>query len=291
MTLIYSHKTNLHVLNTIKEDCVQWFVDLNIALFYPDTAEKTTETAIPSSFAEWAIKNPEITTSISKVYDDLKQKSELIARAAEKNKKIPTPQEYQELTTLFNEFFYSLIRLEKDFILENQGVDASTGLRHASLLNQDLQRELNRLERQGKTFAFALLKIDNFSEKPEGEAALILTKISDIIKRNLRSYDDAYYSPDGEFFITMKQTTQAGGTTVMGRIIGQFKTVMTVLRPDDTSSNIRSCVAQPTPGEPIDDLIKKLEFELAMYKSDENSILEHREISELERFLQDKEAG
>ena len=70
-----------------------------------------------------------------------------------------------------------------------------------------LRRSLDRLSRQGKAFSVAIARIDHFEKLSQGltkeQLEECLQWLAAIIKKCLRSFDDAYRLENGEFILSL----------------------------------------------------------------------------------------
>ncbi|MCK6418457.1 MAG: GGDEF domain-containing protein, partial [Alphaproteobacteria bacterium] len=145
--------------------------------------------------------------------------------------------------------------------------------------------------RQGKPFSLALIRINHFDRfmkfLPEREAKEALMRVVDLVKRNLRSYDDAYYLDDGTFAMSLKQTTQVGAAKALARMKNELEDMNSVYSLDGirTSLTLSSCVAEPVPENDVQDLVRGL-MEQIKRTGEGDVVVQYQEVSPLQRFLQ-----
>jgi diguanylate cyclase (GGDEF)-like protein len=156
----------------------------------------------------------------------------------------------------------------------------------------ELERELERRARRGRPFSLALASIDNFDiireHATEEQLKTILATLGRLIHKCIRSFDDGYRSGEAEFIMSLKHADAAGGATAINRLrsyLDQEK--MTV--PDGAGNMVlltmSYCVAEPVPGDTLDDLMKNMRLDLERYREDGNTSLQYYEQSPLARLI------
>ena len=215
---------------------------------------------------------------------------------AKEQQKKPEYKQFRELITLFEEFTFQVRRLEKDFLIDGSGFDLLTGLRNKALLVPDVFREMDRLARQGKSFCLALACIDRFDgilkASPKDESDGYIKLLASLIKLSVRSFDDAYYMGDGVFALCLKQTDINGGFSAFERLRKELEYQKIVIQSENGEKkplSMSCCIAEPVNGDDVDDLIQSLSDDLVGSEDDNvDSVLRYRELSALERYVQDK---
>jgi GGDEF domain-containing protein len=155
---------------------------------------------------------------------------------------------------------------------------------------KDLEREMERRSRRGKPFSLALVRIDRYDEIREmqnvDEHARLLMTLANMIRKCLRSFDDAYRSGEGEFIMSLKHADISGGTAALNRLrrlLEEEKIVIGVAFP----LSLSGCVAEPMPGDDLSLLLGNMRHDLGRYGEHGGAALEYHEISPLQRFVED----
>ncbi len=204
---------------------------------------------------------------------------------------IHTPEKFP---SAFNAFINRLIKIEQDVLLAATGIDVQTGLKHRTVMRQEIEREMERLAREGKAFSIALVQISGFDmlkEKcEEGEEGIYEKSVADILKATLRSFDDAYYVGGGAFVLTLKQSESVGGVKAMQRlkVILDTKDIEIKTSRGAVGHVSLTCrVAEPVQGDDVEDIIQNLIMDIEKTGDEESTVFEYQEMSPLQRLAQD----
>ncbi len=302
MSLNYDLDTHLKALETVLDEYTEWFLQVTRLIFYPahDHNGRGQVYSRPQSFEAWAqaeqnsgsIK-PGVMNGIRNLHGDLTERADVLINESLKTKAPPPYDEYHKLSVLFEEFTGHMRRLEEDMLLEDSGVDALTGLRSKDVMEKDIKREMDRLARQGKAFAVALVRIDNFegSGKTQDESDECVKSVAEMIKRSMRSFDDAYRLDEGMFVLSLKQTGTSGGIRALKRLRNEIDKTNATQKVNGqvVPLSFSSCIGEPSEAEDILAFLENLKKYLASYKSDEGSVLEYFELSPLQRYIREKD--
>lgn len=132
------------------------------------------------------------------------------------------PEDYEAVIGKFQGFMAGIRRLERAFAVAASGLDVLTGLRSRVGLAEDIGREIDRFQRNGRPFCLAIADIDHFKRinDTHGHDAgdLVLAATADVISRHIRSFDDAYRLGGEEFLICLKETTLEDARKVIERL-------------------------------------------------------------------------
>ncbi len=197
----------------------------------------------------------------------------------------------------YQNFFLSLRALERDCVLEDNGLDYLTGLNSKSVLIRDIEKELERLSRKGQAFSMALIQIEQYddilSQMSDTSSLQNTRKVAELVKDSIRSFDEAYRSGPGEFFVLLKQADISGGLAALARLRNNLeKEEITIeLQGKEVPLSLSCCVAEPVEQDVAEDLLKNLRSDLKKGKGKDNGqgqILEYHEISPLQRYLQEE---
>ncbi|MEJ0062389.1 MAG: diguanylate cyclase [Alphaproteobacteria bacterium] len=132
------------------------------------------------------------------------------------------PEDYDAVAAKFHAFITGIRRLERAFAVAASGLDLLTGLRSRVGMDEDLQREINRLQRTNQPFCLAIADIDHFKSVNDtyghDMGDQVLAAAADVISRQIRSFDDAYRLGGEEFLICLKETGIDAARQVVERL-------------------------------------------------------------------------
>jgi len=276
-----------------------WFHDLLYKIFYSDVITVNKEIQKPLSFAKWTAQaqskgdvQPEVIEKLSRVHNELiENASKLMAIAG--NVK-PDYVSFKNFMTIYEEFQFFIRRLETDFVHEDSGYDVFTGLRSVKLLYPDVEKELQRLARQGRNFCLVVARIDHFSELSQSiavnEVDGYVKLVAEILKISIRTYDDAYYFGDGEFILCLKQADADGGISALERIRDELEQqkIECLIQGVKTLLSMSCCISEPIETDRAEDIVQNLREFLAVSNKKTDSIFEYFELSPLQRFIREE---
>lgn len=304
MALHYDLNTDLKALDAVLDDYTGWFLQVTGRIFYPREIldNKGQLFTCPPSFEAWR-SNAEKTgavpadmlQSMRNLHDDLCARSEQLMQNALREKSPPPYDEFIKLTVLFEEFAGRLRRYEVDRMLDDSGIDSLTGLRSISAMEKDIKREMERLSRQGKAFAMALVRIDDFetirAAVSREELEKSIRTVSALVKKCMRSFDDAYYGDNGMFILSLKQTGTPGGIKALKRLKRDTDELNLTYKNKgtDVPITLSSCIGEPGEKEDVMVFFENLKKDLDIYRQNQGAVLEYFELSPLQRFIRDKE--
>lgn len=261
----------------LAEEYGVWYAQTVRAIFYPqDTAQKPSTPTLVDAL-------PDIHDRIKKsgVIERLKVSQESLHDMADKMLSaggVPVVATFDSFWQTYEGFSSQLRRVEKDMVLSDFGIDMQTGLRSATVMMTELARELERRSRKGQPFSVAMLRIDDPVLRGDEKT---LGFVARAVQKTIRTFDDAYISGDGEFLISLKHSDAAGGL----RFVTRFKDALG--NGEEVNFTVSSCVAEPLPGDELDDLLKNVRADLEDIASQARGATgQHEEISPLNRFLQ-----
>lgn len=300
MSLTYKNNKMWAATLPVLEEHTEWFHGLVKSLFYAGEVDVGSLLGKPTSFAQWVSFaerdesiQPEMLERLSVLHSDLFSTSDSLLQSVQQSGQKPSYKSFNTFMTLYEEFLSNVRRLEKDLLLEGNGYDLFTGLRSSKLLSVDVARELDRLARHGKGFCLALARIDNFSVMKENaqksELDAYIRLVSDLIKLSVRSFDDAYYMPDNEFALCLKQTDITGGVSALERLRKELE--RQGIQYNDGAGfkplSISCCIAEPVAGDDVSQLIANLRADLKLSDAAQSdTVLKYHEMSPLQRFMQ-----
>ena len=176
----------------------------------------------------------------------------------------------------FEIYLKMLHMLQDKAIAENVEYDLTTGLKNQATLEQDLKLEEERLARRGQAFSLAVMRIDGTADKSFQKA------VAQNVKDCLRSFDDAYFSNDGLFVLSLKQTAMMGGEKAVERIRDAV---------EETSNgdiSVSACVAEAQAEEKLAELLENISKDLKKHDTSKGAVFSFTELSPLQRLAQDQ---
>ncbi len=304
MALSYDLNAQIKDLESIIVDYTEWFLEATRLIFYPFESHESRgrELDPPPSFSVWmenAARNGSIDssliTNLGSLHHDLCAIANTLMRESAQVKKPPPFKEYDTFAVLFEEFAGHVRRLEIDSLMENGGIDPQTGLRSVEMMESDIRREMDRLARQGKTFSLALVRIDDFDklkkEMTPDEAAGCVRTVADMVKKCMRSFDDAYHVDD-MFVLSLKQTGVTGGIRALKRLKSDVDQsgVSCTVQGKPYPLSLSSCVGAPNENDDVMTFIEHLKKDLGEYQAEKGGgVVEYFEMSPLQRYIRDSE--
>ncbi len=298
MTLVYEHAPQSKSEIKLVDEYAQWQLKLSCSLFYPGKGQKTSVLELPVGLTTWAESidvekfGGKPLRNLLDMHESICAQAQALLAQASVRKEPPEYDTYMKFCEIFNEFMKRLGRLEREFISGAGEYDELTGLRSSKVLYWDIQRELDRLERDGKPFAVAMLQIDDFEKLQKNSQPQVLVdiiiKVSDMIKKSLRSFDDAYSLGSGVFILTLKQTESDGGVRALERLRKDLE------KHSDEGIQLSSCIAEPVPEDDIPTLIQNLKSDLNSFEEEHEgsgSVMEYLELTPLQRYLKEQRSS
>ena len=277
---------HVQLLVDVLDEYTHWFMQLLRRIQYPKSAEELQTFNKPTAFIDWLEKaegfelRAEALERLQDVHNDLSVLADTLVNETMKSEEAPEFNACDKLMTYFEEFTLQIRRLEKELFVDNSGFDDVTGLRSIAMLHDDYSKEMERVSRQGKPFSVAVVKIKNTDEiSANKEEAIKL--VSDLIKESMRSFDDAYRINDYEFVWALKQADTGGGMIALKRLENKLKAADL----KGAMPKIISCIAEPAPGDELDQLIENIKSELNSFDDEDAGIIEYMDISPLQRFV------
>ena len=299
MTLEYDLDQRLKELMTVLDEYTEWCMQVMRRICYPSSSEQEVQYSKPFSYLTWAEKahkeefKPDLLVRLNRLHDDLSMQVDKVINDVMKFSRPAEYKEFNKVITLFEEFFYHIRRIEHDLMLEDSGLDPLTGLRSAATIEKDLSRELDRLARQGKPFSLALVRIDNLdlirTSNPPEVADECMKTVSAMIKRSMRSFDDAYRLDSDEFALSLKQANMNGGIKALERLKRELEKANVTCMIDGVKAymTLSSCIAEPVPGDNVHELLDNLKADLDQSAKSGGTVLEYFEMSPLQRYAKE----
>lgn len=303
MALSYEIDSKLKAISPIVDEHAEWYSRVLRAVFFPERAGDPFEP--PKSFIAWLndaaqddFVGKATIEKLKKMQMELYEMGSDLMHEAHVSGARPDFKIYDEFINLYDDLVYQLRRLEHDAVQADTGLDVGTGLRSKKAMVIDLEREMERRARRGKPFCLALAKIDNYEQiiglMTEERHREVIAAVARLIKKCIRSFDDAYRSGEGEFIMCLKHSDIAGGTAATNRLRRFLEEEQIIIQDDKGRPfplTMSSCVAEPLPGDSLDDLMANMRNDLTRFHSmaPGSATLEYFEQSPLSRYIQDIE--
>ncbi len=293
---------HLKALEAVLDEYSRWFPETTRRIFYPGESHAVQDQAglAGDSFKAWldhagktGFINDSTLQSLRVLHRDLRFQADKILNGVSASKTLPPFEEYNRLAILFDEFTGRLRRMERDFLLKDSGIDLLTGLRTRDAMEKDVQVEMERFNRQGSPFSIAVVSIDDFAELkkilPPPQMDECIRHAASLIKKCMRSFDEAYRLEDGAFVMVLKQTEASGAIKALNRIktdpdAGRFFYEM---NGQKKFISLSSCIGEPGRGIDISGFIANMRDDIRGYDVKGWAVLEHNELSPLQRYIKD----
>lgn len=300
MALSYEIDSKLKELAPVVDEHIDWYAQVLRRVYYPEEYSQNDFMQPPQTLKGWLseIREDDVIETVTldhieKAYTDMvEMATEQIRMAGAQEQKLAVAA-FDHFSTIHESFISMLRRLERDLAQADSGLDVLTGLRSKKALWHDMEREMERLSRRGKPFVLALVQLEDYDlikeTQSEERYKFIMAEVVRLIKKCIRSFDDAYRMDDGEFIMCLKQSEQAGGSAAIARLLRFLDE--TELRYDVDGQTheveLSCCVAEPMPGDEIEELINNMRDDLGRYEIDTDaSALEYIEKSPLQRIVE-----
>lgn len=217
-------------LASVVDDHLDWLCAWHRLAFLSgrQRAEAVLQLPPPASFINWyqqaAERLPQeqpVLDRLAVLHDQFHTMARLVLMKTPDGQTL-APEDYEAVIGKFQGFMAGIRRLERAFAVAASGLDVLTGLRSRVGLAEDIARELDRFQRNGKPFCLAIADIDHFKRinDTHGHDAgdQVLAATADVISRHIRSFDDAYRLGGEEFLICLKETTLEDARKVIERL-------------------------------------------------------------------------
>lgn len=297
MALDYEIDNKLKSITAVIDEHAEWFGRATKRIFFPQAFKGEEKLGVPERFPEWLKEAADYgfieqvtLQDLKRLFDELHIVARGLSDKAAFGQEPLTLNEYDDFTSLYENFVFKLRRLEHDCALSDSGLDVDTGLRSQKAMEIDISRELERRARRGNPFTLALARIDNFDEFRNDidtrQLKDLLYTLGRLIKKCIRTFDDAYRCGEAEFLMSLKHTEATGGTAAVNRLRNFLANEEIVLKVGDKTYTLTMsyCVAEPVPGDTLVELLKNMRFDLDKW-NEVDTALEYHEQSPLQRFI------
>lgn len=285
-------------LAPVLEDHAEWYGLVLRRLFFPGQLSQDISIHRPDTLKNWIESENsdhffegQLLQNLRRIHDELHEAAERLMAETSQDVK-PDAKKFESLQFLYEGFITQLRRLERDVAQADSGIDPASGLRNRMTMIAELERELERRARRGRSFCLALAKIDDFEDiknrLEEEQFKSMLAILGRLIRKCIRSFDDGYRSGDNEFIMCLKHSDSSGGTTAVNRLRSYLE-MEKITIPDGMGGfyplTMSYCVAEPMPGETLDHLMENMRSDLEAHKQGGNMAVEYHEQSALSRFI------
>ncbi len=267
-----TQEKDINFLATLQSDYAAWLTQILLSCLY-DSASDRKEIIFPELLSPKTDAGLEIP---SRILDSQGILHELAKKMIKTDAK-PSKDVMEVFLATFENFQASLQKLEHGQLLADFGIDELTGMQTQDKMIPELERELERRSRRGQPFCFVVSRIDG-EENRKNTANIVLAARA--VQKTIRSFDDAYIVPSGEFISSLKHSDNNGGLKFVARLNYILKA------NEDVHFTMSSIVAEPMPGDSIPQLIATVSKELQSLKDEEGGIAEqYEETSPLNQYL------
>lgn len=293
--------TALRLVSTALEEYADWYGQIVRRIFYPEASNALSPVVAPKSFVAMndLTKSPKLMAQgdldrIVKLQKELQAASDkLMTTAAAGNR--PGFEHFNELNNMFDELLQRLRRIEFDQFMAGRGHDAASGLRTADVMFRDLEREMERVARRGRSFSISLGRLDD-GDKLRAELGdqfnLLLRWLGDAILLTIRTFDDAYRLDNDEFVMALKHADLQGAQRFVSRLREQMTTNPLIVNGKTIDVVMSFCVAEPVAGEEMPKFLDLMRKDLNNKPADAaGDLVTYEEVSPLQRFLSEVEGS
>jgi len=217
-------------LSRVVDEHIQWLAVWHQIAFYggPERAARANEIKTPLAFMQWHERaimalpaQQPIMDRLLDLHNQLHTAAKMVILKASDGEALPI-NDYEKVLSRFDEFVTTVRRLERAFTESEAGLDPLTGLRTRMGLKEDFNREMNRFKNAGTPFVFVAMDLDHFKKVNDsfghdmGDRTLV--SVSNMLLRQIRTYDDAYRMGGEEFLIILKGLDTVTATPVIERL-------------------------------------------------------------------------
>ena len=255
----------------------------------------------PQGFKNWIKATDFAPFNTDDCYDDVADKlcarHDTLMQEAKSLFEDNTLEQFEKLSYFYRAFTEDVQRFMRAIVLEQNGTDRLTGLNNNCILERDFQTEMERFSREGHPFCVGLARIDEFEdiEKNLGRevADELIVKISHLIQKSLRSYDEAFRIKRHQFILLLKQSDIVGGQKAFIRLRNILEAAGETykVKNKEEAISLSCCVAAPLPDDSFEDLMDNLCFDLDKQIKESGSVLTYQELSPLQRFVKEEQQG
>lgn len=275
----------------------EWCGRVMRATLYPEASQTTPPLSAPGTFAPWLEKVESASQSDAQTLSNLTDlHAEMCAMADEimalsRTESKPPIDKFDHFVDLYDAFNFKMRRLAWDCLLSESGIDSLTGFRSLPVMFPDLERELDRRNRQGRPFCIAYIRVDDFDLLCDamGREAVLehLRRVSDVMKICMRTYDDAYRYGPGEIVWSLKHSDITGGVRAIERLRRMLEDESLEITGSNKSRylTLSYIVAEPVPGDVLPEILEQMRAELAKCADETDVVLRHKEVSRLQLYM------
>lgn len=269
-----------HLARAVDEH-TDWFIAWHRLAFIDHRTRslQVTDLPQPESFAAWRQEAVSVLSQdqpaiekLAATHEQLHTLARLILMKTPDHQPV-SEEDYKAVVDKYRDLIQGLRRLEQAFALMASRMDPLTGLRTRVDMQDELQREMSRFDRNGKSFCLAIIDIDHFKKVNDvhGHNAgdKVLMAVANHISRGLRAFDDAYRLGGEEFLLCLKEADKIAGLTVLERLrLGLMR--KPVLLDDGTSLSVTASFGMvvSTPDTTIETMMARADQALYRAKND-----------------------
>lgn len=209
--------------------------------------------------------------------------------------RILTYAQFSEFNQLYDDMLHRLHRIERSQYLSGLGYDGETGLRSGEVMFQELEREMERVARRGRTFSLVLSSLDDADKlrKDMQESFGALQRyIGTAVLYTIRTFDDAYHLEGDEYLVTLKHADLQGAQRFIARLRDYFTERPFKVGDKAIDFTLSFCVAEPVVGEDLHQFLDMMRRDLENRAEKENdALVYYEEESPLRRYMREQQGG
>lgn len=296
MAFGYDSDQKLNIIMPLLDHYTKWLGLVMRAVFSNDPADLQKAEEISEYFQKWYENaldkksfHEDSLNNLNALHADMQDVAQKFVNLSGLKDAEPDLKTYDSLNNLYEIFIQKIRRLEKDSALQDCGLDPETSFRNVSAMEYDLNREMDRRNRNGRPFALVVVRLDHFERiKNLGadSANRAVRTFAKIVKSTIRSFDDAYRLDDSHFVLSLKQTDASGADAACMRIkrLINEENVVFKLEDDELPLTTSYSITESAPGDDPVDLVRFMRQDLEDEKGDVNQIVQYQDVSSLKRY-------
>lgn len=290
---------SLRLISSAMDEYIDWHSQVLRHVYYAEYVENDPVPEMPPAIPalrEMLKNQPDMTLGeIDRVFKAADAMQEMVAQVliVSANERALTFAQFHDFSMLFDDMIHRLHRIERSQYLSGLGYDETTGLRSGDVMFQDLDREMERVARRGRSFSLTLARLDRASEVQTKLGARFLEfqrYLGQAILYTIRTFDDAYHLAGHEYVMALKHADLQGAQRFVLRLREYFDERPFHVNNQEVDFSLSFCVAEPVVGESMSDVLEMMRRDLTVRAGQTaDALVYHEEESPLRRYLREQQ--